>query len=708
MTGMAESSPLAHGPTLVSTPGAGAGAERLEHGAAVGEYLVEGFLGAGAMGEVYAGIHPVIGKKVAIKVLKREVGSSPDGAERFKREARAVNQVDHPNVIDIFSFGRLDDGRLYLVMDLVEGRSLRKALADGPLEVETALDVLAAIADALDAAHARGVVHRDLKPDNVMLGSGSPPKVFVLDFGLAKLLTPADAGAPATMLTGQGTWLGTPGYMAPEQWSADGAGPASDRYSLGVMAFELLSGSLPFEAASLPQMMEQHFRAKVPALSTRGAIQARSTFDPVVSRAMAKDPAARFPTAREMVEALRAAAGTSGRRRTPRAAGGSRAWIPAAAGATVLGLSIAGVLLVRGNHSNAGDEPDRRASAAPVAGKVRIEIYSHPQQAEARLDDESLIGLTPTHRDLEPGTTFAFRVRKPGYATVRHTMLVPDKDELLPTFALVPVNGFEGVWALPNGELRAFNRTDDDRVVVSKLRTVTGEREFYRHYAFDAADSGAVFRTTEVMIDKDAPNEPTCHIPQDLVYTFDPAAHTLVLRRQQVVHDLIGGKCVKKSASFAPPESLTRVDVQSATDRVTLPPAGLPPEMPSKPSNVDEAQLKNQLDARTAKKAFPVKKPTSVGKPSPKQKQVVEPAQAKNALNNELGDLGPQDKAPRQELNAPQQNPAPPQQKTAPPQQKTAPQQATPQGQNLSDGRGNDSQVAPVVPPQFQGKQRKK
>src|SRR5204862_3614422 len=118
------------------------------------------------------------------------------------------------------------------------------------------LDILDQIAGALDAAHARGVVHRDLKPDNVMIGKGG--KVFVLDFGLAKLLSLDDSAPPASMLTGQGTWLGTPGYMAPEQWSADGAGPASDRYSLGVMAFELLSGTLPFSAPTLPQMMEQH------------------------------------------------------------------------------------------------------------------------------------------------------------------------------------------------------------------------------------------------------------------------------------------------------------------------------------------------------------------------------------------------------------------------------------------------------------------
>ncbi|MDQ3297556.1 MAG: serine/threonine protein kinase, partial [Myxococcota bacterium] len=291
-------------------------ADRLAPGVKAGDYVVEQQLGAGAMGEVYAGIHPMIGKRVAIKVLKRSLASSAEAAERFVREARAVNQVDHPNVIDVFAFGRLDDGRLYLVMDLVEGRSLRSVLQDGPLDVPTALDVLAQIAQALDAAHHRGVVHRDLKPDNVMI-SGSPPKVHVLDFGIAKLVAAgADAVGNGT-LTGRGTWLGTPGYMAPEQWSADGAGPASDLYALGVMAFELLAGKPPFEAKTLPQMMEQHFRAPVPALSTRGAVAARSTFDPVLARAMAKDPERRYETAADLVDALRAAAGKQGKRPVP-------------------------------------------------------------------------------------------------------------------------------------------------------------------------------------------------------------------------------------------------------------------------------------------------------------------------------------------------------------------------------------------------------
>ena len=299
--------PLAHSPTLAATSAQLPG-ERLAEGTSVGEYVVERFLGAGAMGEVYAGKHPVIGKRVAIKVLRRDAAGG-EAAERMIREARATSAIDHPNVIDIFALGRLDDGRLYLVMDLVDGQSLRAALANGPLPADELLAILDALADALDAAHARGVIHRDLKPDNIMVRD---KRVFVLDFGLAKLVASAHSDQPIApgTLTGQGTWLGTPGYMAPEQWSVDGAGPASDRYALGVIAFELLAGSLPFAASSVPAMMEQHFRAAVPSVSSRGPAHVPAAVDDVLRRAMAKDPAARFATARAMVDALRDAMGT--------------------------------------------------------------------------------------------------------------------------------------------------------------------------------------------------------------------------------------------------------------------------------------------------------------------------------------------------------------------------------------------------------------
>ena len=154
---MRSDGPLAHSPTLSAASGVSSeiGTHRLPPGTLVGEYVLETFLGAGAMGEVYAGHHPVIGKKVAIKVLRRELASSEEAAERFTREARAVNQVDHPNVIDVFAYGRLDDGRLYLVMDLCAGMSLRARLADGALAIGDALEILQPIADALDAANGR-------------------------------------------------------------------------------------------------------------------------------------------------------------------------------------------------------------------------------------------------------------------------------------------------------------------------------------------------------------------------------------------------------------------------------------------------------------------------------------------------------------------------------------------------------------------------
>ena len=213
-------------------------------GADVAGYVIDAEIGRGGMGVVYRATHPVIGKRAAIKVLGREASNNPAAVERFVQEARAVNQIGHPSIVDIFAFGHLPDGRHYLVMDLLEGEALRKRIKRGPLPVATAAAVIDEIAVALMAAHAKGFIHRDLKPDNVFLVA-NPARVEIklLDFGLAKLKATDSFRA---YRTATGAQLGTPDYMSPEQLRGSGnVDPRTDIYALGVMTFELLTGSRP-------------------------------------------------------------------------------------------------------------------------------------------------------------------------------------------------------------------------------------------------------------------------------------------------------------------------------------------------------------------------------------------------------------------------------------------------------------------------------
>jgi serine/threonine-protein kinase len=216
----------------------------IDVGTDVGGYLIDGEIGRGGMGVVYAATHPVIGKRAAIKVLKRSLSANPATVERFTQEARSVNQIGHPGIVDIFAFGALPDGRRYLVMDLLLGESLRKRLKRGPLHVTEGLQVLDEIASALIAAHGKGFIHRDLKPDNVFLVE-HPGRLDVrlLDFGLAKLMPGAGQRA---YRTATGVQLGTPDYMSPEQLRASTKlDERTDIFSLGVMAFESITGIRP-------------------------------------------------------------------------------------------------------------------------------------------------------------------------------------------------------------------------------------------------------------------------------------------------------------------------------------------------------------------------------------------------------------------------------------------------------------------------------
>ena len=195
----------------------GASDQDLAVGMNVGEYKIEVAIGRGGFGTVYRAVHPLIGKQVAIKVLARKYSSDPEVVSRFVAEARAVNQIRHRNIIDIFAFGALPDGRHYYVMEHLDGEPFDQYLRRiGPLPLADALPILRAIARALDAAHAKGIAHRDLKPENIFLAHDADGATFpkLLDFGIAKLLQPEE---DVRHRTGTGVPIGTPYYMSPEQ-----------------------------------------------------------------------------------------------------------------------------------------------------------------------------------------------------------------------------------------------------------------------------------------------------------------------------------------------------------------------------------------------------------------------------------------------------------------------------------------------------------
>jgi|GEM_PF-541372 serine/threonine-protein kinase len=268
-------------------------------GAMLGEYRVLAPLGSGGVGLVYRGEQPVIGRPVAIKVLKAEYARDPNHARRFLEEARSVSAARHPGIIDVFSFGQTPAGVPYLVMELLEGEPLDALLARrGSLPPKEALSLLIPMLNALSAAHAAGVIHRDLKPGNVFIVQLRDGTTFpkLLDFGLARR---GEAGA----MVRQTSVGGTPLYIAPEQLRGEAVGARTDLYSLGCLAYEMVVGAPPFTAVNLHELLDQHLTLAPPPLRAR-APSVPVEFERLVLRMLAKDPLERPATALEVREQL--------------------------------------------------------------------------------------------------------------------------------------------------------------------------------------------------------------------------------------------------------------------------------------------------------------------------------------------------------------------------------------------------------------------
>jgi len=291
----------------------------LTPGTVVGEYRVEAKIGQGGFGTVYRAVHPLIGKSAAIKVLHRQFSANADMVNRFISEARAVNQIRHRGIIDIFSFGTLPDGRQYYVMELLDGMTLDELLQKrGRLSIDQALPILRSIARALDAAHNAGVAHRDLKPENVFLtfdDEGRPaPKL--LDFGIAKLLDPGSISGSKGPRTQTGTPMGTPKYMSPEQARGVGVDHRTDVYSLGVMVFEMLTGEMPFKGEAVMDILLKQITEDPPKPSAVFD-KLPPELDAPILKMLSKEAEQRPKTLTAAVEELAAAAGFTSSQPTP-------------------------------------------------------------------------------------------------------------------------------------------------------------------------------------------------------------------------------------------------------------------------------------------------------------------------------------------------------------------------------------------------------
>jgi serine/threonine protein kinase len=273
----------------------------LSAGTRIGPYEIQSALGAGGMGEVYRAHDPRLGRDVALKVLPAAFAADRERLRRFEQEARAAAALNHPNIVTIYSVEEAN-GLPFLTMELVEGQPLSDLIQPGGLPLDRLLGVAIPLADALAAAHGKGITHRDLKPANLMVGADR--RVKILDFGLAKLHEPSPAAATVTAvstggLTGEGRILGTVAYMSPEQAEGKPIDHRSDLFSLGVILYEMATGRRPFTGETSVSIISSILRDTPPSITDLKAALPRE-LGRIIRHALTKDPELRYQTAKDL------------------------------------------------------------------------------------------------------------------------------------------------------------------------------------------------------------------------------------------------------------------------------------------------------------------------------------------------------------------------------------------------------------------------
>ena len=274
-----------------------------------GEFRILAKIGTGGMGSVYKANQTAMNRLVAVKILHPKLANRKDLVSRFRREAKAMSHLTHPNTVRVLLYGELPDGSLYIVMEYLEGKNLNQTVrAEGPMALERALPIFMQVCGALEEAHRAGIVHRDLKPENIFLCSqgGLVDYPKVLDFGLAKV-TEREMRPGSIILTQEGMVFGTPEFMSPEQAQGRALTPASDIYSLAVILYELLTGKLPFDARTPLEYLQLHVAARPIPIGDRvpGKIFPNGLAE-VIGKALAKRPEDRYGSAVDFALALKA------------------------------------------------------------------------------------------------------------------------------------------------------------------------------------------------------------------------------------------------------------------------------------------------------------------------------------------------------------------------------------------------------------------